>query len=480
MFFEKTLTEVFEKKESYGSSNQLAGQRYVVEFSSPNIAKPFHAGHLRSTVIGNFLKNLYTYLGANTTSINYLGDWGTQYGILAVGFNRFGDEQKLQEEPIRHLFDVYVAANKLIEESPEVRDEAREIFKKMEDGDPEALALWKKFRDLSILEYKKVYKRLNVDFDVYSGESLQNKGMEDALKTLEEKKLLTQDQSGAMVIDLKKHKLNVSVVKKSDGTTLYITRDIAAAKSRWDEYSFDKSIYVVNAQQDLHFQQLFKILDMMDYEWAKKCVHVNFGMVLGMSTRKGTVVFLEDILEEAKNVMLEKMKEDKMGKLSEIEDPEASADIIGLSAIVIQDFSARRIRDYNFDWSRMTNMEGHTGPYLQYAHARLCSMEDKTTDVPLDGSANFDLLVEPQALALAQQISRFSLVLETCSQNMEPSTLVTYLFELAHAISTAHNCLRVKDQEINLSKARKLLFWSARVVLSNSMKILGLTPLTRM
>jgi arginyl-tRNA synthetase len=256
-----------------------------VEYSSPNIAKPFHAGHLRSTIIGNFLKNLFRTLGADVTGINYLGDWGTQYGLLAVGFDKYGDEEKLKTNPIRHLFDVYVAINKDAENDPTVKENARAYFKRMEDGEAEALGMWRKFRDLSIEEYKKIYKRLNVEFDVYSGESLMSEGMLGAVKTLQEKNLLVTDEKGGEIVDLKKFKLGVTVVRKQDGATLYITRDIAAAKARADEYKFDKSIYVVAAQQDLHFKQLFKILELMGYEWANKAVHINFGMVNGMKTR---------------------------------------------------------------------------------------------------------------------------------------------------------------------------------------------------
>lgn len=495
-YIKRVLSVVFAQKAEYGSTSDYAGKKVLVEFSSPNIAKPFHAGHLRSTIIGNFLRNLYKKLGADTTAINYLGDWGTQYGLLAMGFKEFGSEEKLAENPIRHLFDVYVAANKKVdgekaaskeaegtEESPS-RDSARSYFKRMEDGDEEALGLWRRFRDLSISEYKKVYERLNVSFDVYSGESQMTEGMIEAVKTLEARGLMQADEKGAQIVDLRKFKANVAVIKKSDGATLYITRDLAAAKSRFEQYAFDKSIYVVAAQQDLHFQQLFKMLELMGYEWADpkqgRLQHVNFGMVLGMSTRKGTVVFLEDILDEARDVMLEKMKQDKFGKLEEIENPEKTADIVGLSAVVVQDMSARRIKDYQFVWDRMTSAEGSTGPFLQYTHARLCSMEDKTADIPLTAAINPALLLDKPAMALAIAISKFPLILHSCTQNHEPSTLVTYLFDLSHAISSAHSQLRVKGSPDDIAQARKLLFWAGRMVLHNGLALIGLTPLTRM
>lgn len=495
-FVKRVLSVVYHQKADYGSTSDYAGKKVLVEFSSPNIAKPFHAGHLRSTIIGNFLRNLYKKLGADTTAINYLGDWGTQYGVLALGFKQFGDEAKLAENPIKHLFEVYVAANKVVEdqnaaskaasgkESSAFRDEARAYFKRMEDGDEEALGLWRRFRDLSIVDYKKVYERLNVHFDVYSGESQMTSGMIGAVETLEAKGLMQSDEKGARIVDLKKYKANVAVIKKSDGATLYITRDLAAAKARMDEYKFDKCIYVVAAAQDLHFQQLFKMLELMGYEWADpkqgRLEHVNFGMVLGMSTRKGTVVFLEDILNEARAVMLEKMKEDKFGKLEEIENPEKTADIVGLSAVIVQDMSARRIRDYHFVWDRMTSAEGSTGPFLQYTHARLCSMEDKTSDVVITDQIDPLLLQEKEAINLAVAIAKFPLVLHACTQNHEPSTLVNYLFELSHAISSANTKLRVKGSEDSLAKARKLLFWAGRMALHNGLVLIGLTPLERM
>jgi arginyl-tRNA synthetase len=476
----EVLTRVFTEKEKYGSTDELRGQTIVVEYSSPNIAKPFHAGHLRSTIIGNFLKNLLQFFGAKVISVNYLGDWGKQYGLLAVGFSKYGKEEELQKNAIRHLFDVYVAVNKEAKENEALHEAARAYFKKMEDGDPEALKLWERFRSLSIEEYKKIYARLNVHFDVYTGESQQSEHMKRALKILNEKGLLTKAENGALVVDLTKYKLGVSVIMKKDGATLYITRDLGAAISRYEQWHFDKMIYVVAASQDLHFKQVFKILELMGFDWVSKCVHVNFGMVLGMKTREGDVVFLEDILNEAQHIMLQKMQEDVKGKLKEIENPEAVADRIGVSAVVVQDLGAKRIKNYSFDWKRITTFEGHTGPYLQYAHARLCSMEDKTKDVPLTVDVDYSLLKEKAALDLAFQIARYGEILQLCLKYYEPSTLVTYLFELAAAISLAHQHLRVKDQEPNLAKARKLLFYSARVVLANGLTLLGLTPEERM
>eukprot|EP01113_Clastostelium_recurvatum_P028048 TRINITY_DN3397_c0_g1_i2.p1 TRINITY_DN3397_c0_g1~~TRINITY_DN3397_c0_g1_i2.p1 ORF type:complete len:589 (-),score=192.13 TRINITY_DN3397_c0_g1_i2:39-1805(-) len=479
------LKQVFQEGVSFGSSTVGNGKTVVVEFSSPNIAKPFHAGHLRSTIIGNFLKNLFKKTGHNVIAINYLGDWGKQYGLLAVGYERYGSEQELLADPIRHLYEVYVKINevangneeKKILPDPTVHDAARAYFRRMEDGDAAALQVWERFRNLSIEEYKRIYKRLNVEFDVYSGESLMTEGMGKSFDVLQKKGLLEENQ-GAQVINLEAEKMGLALVRKSDGTTLYITRDIAAAAGRAEEYHFDKMYYVVAAQQDLHFKQLFSILKKMEAPWAKDCTHINFGMVKGMSTRKGTVVFLTDILTEAKQTMLDQMKKNEE-KSAEIEDPEAVADLVGLSAVIIQDMSAKRIKDYEFDWARVTSFEGDTGVYLQYAHARLCSMERKA-GVAINFDADLSLLVEPEAHELTSQIGKFPEVVRNALAQLEPCTIVTYLFALAHAVSSAHAVLWVKDREPNLAQARMALFWAAKTVLGNGLTILGLVPLERM
>ncbi|GAM24351.1 hypothetical protein SAMD00019534_075260, partial [Acytostelium subglobosum LB1] len=473
------LKQVLSLGDKYGSTTQGAGKKVIIEFSSPNIAKPFHAGHLRSTIIGNFIVNIHKTLGYDVTSINYLGDWGKQYGLLAIGFERFGTEEELQKDPIKHLFDVYVKINAEAESDPTIHDAARAYFKRMEEGDKAALAVWSRFRDFSIEKYKTIYDRLNVHFDVYSGESQMCDGMVTAYQKLESMGLV-QDSQGAKIIDLSTGKpdLGKVLVKKTDGSTLYITRDIAAACGRKEQYNFEKMVYVVASQQELHFRQLFKILDNMKLEWVKDLTHIGFGMVKGMSTRKGTVVFLEQILEESKSIMLETMKNNE-AKFAEIENPEEVADIIAVSAVIMQDFSAKRHKDYEFNWDRMLSFEGDTGPYLQYAHARLCSIERKT-GVTLNPEADLTLLVEPEAYALASVIQRYPEAVQTAFTYNEPNTVATYLFDLCHAFSTAHNVLWIKDREQALAEARFSLFTAAKLVLANGLRLLGLRPLERM
>ncbi|KAI7898579.1 uncharacterized protein BX663DRAFT_524661 [Cokeromyces recurvatus] len=477
ILIELTIHQVTERTEKYGHNSFGSNKTVIVEFSSPNIAKPFHAGHLRSTIIGAFLRNVYDANGWKTISMNYLGDWGKQYGLLAVGFAKYGSEEKLTSDPIKHLYDVYVQINKDAEETPSIHDDARAYFKKMEDGDETALALWRRFRDLSIVKYRDIYARLNIHFDVYSGESQVADGMERAMKMLHDCNLL-QESEGALIIDMEKYKLGKTVVQKKDGTTLYLTRDIGAAMERYEKYKFDKMIYVVASQQDLHLKQLFKTLELMNFEWANRLEHVNFGMVLGMSTRKGTVVFLEDILEEAKETMHEVMRKNE-AKYAEIDDPERVADEIGISAVKIQDNSARRIKNYDFDMARMCSFEGDTGPYIQYAHARLASVERKS-GLKVNPNADLSLLTEPQALDVIRTVAQYPDLIKSLLNGYEPCNVVTYAFKLSHDISACFENLWVRGASPEVADARLLMYWSARITLGNAMRMLGLRPLERM
>lgn len=488
--FKLVVPDIHTRREEYGACKLVENKRVIVEFSSPNIAKPFHAGHLRSTIIGGFLANLYEKLGWEVIRMNYLGDWGKQFGLLAVGFERYGSEEALEKDPIHHLFDVYVRVNKDIEEEGDslpleesTNGKAREYFKRMEDGDPEALKLWKRFRELSIEKYIDTYARLNIKYDVYSGESqVSPESMQRALKLFEEKGL-THEDKGAELIDLTKFnkKLGKVIVKKSDGTTLYITRDVGAAIDRYEKYHFDKMIYVVASQQDLHIAQLFEILKQLGFEWASSLQHINFGMVLGMSTRKGTVVFLDNILEETKDKMHEVMKKNE-AKYAQVENPDEVADLIGISAVMIQDMQSKRINNYEFKWERMLSFEGDTGPYLQYAHSRLRSVERNAASITPDKwiDADFSLLTEPQAALLIRILVQYPDVLRNAMKTSEPATVVTYLFKLTHQVSSCYDVLWVAGQSEELATARLALYAAARQVLYNGMCLLGLTPVERM
>ncbi|KAF2114220.1 hypothetical protein BDV96DRAFT_495470 [Lophiotrema nucula] len=498
-------------------------KKMIVEFSSPNIAKPFHAGHLRSTIIGGFLANLYEAAGNDVIRMNYLGDWGKQYGVLAVGFDKFGSEENLVANPIGHLYDVYVKISAIAHEEGEqlkakkaeiakaqesggdvtqleaevkkieeegVDQQARDYFKRMVDGEPKALGIWKRFRDLSIDKYKQTYARLNIRYDDYSGESqIKDESMEAAARIMQEKGV-SEDSDGAVIVDLTKYskKLGKAIVKKKDGTSLYLTRDIGAAFERMEKYKFDKMIYVVASQQDLHLAQLFKIEEAMGRkDVSEKCQHINFGMVLGMSTRKGTAKFLDDILRDVGEKMHEVMRTNEE-KYKQVEHPEKVADTLGISAVMVQDMKGKRINNYTFDMDRMTSFEGDTGPYLQYAHARLCSIyrksAEKVPDLPKpDQLATVDLspLFESMHAAdLVRQLASWPDVFLNTLKTQEPTTVLTYLFKMSHALSSSYDHLQVVGSEKSVMEARLALYCAARIVLGNGMRLLGLNPVERM
>lgn len=519
------LPSILHNGETYGfnPSNGLRNpkdpskgrKKMVVEFSSPNIAKPFHAGHLRSTIIGGFLSNLYEKAGWDVVRINYLGDWGKQYGVLALGFERFGDEAALQNNAIGHLYDVYVKINQIIKaeqdeidakkkevvklqsenqpvadlqgeieglQAKSVDEKARQYFKRMVDGDAEARAVWAKFRDLSIVKYKQTYSRLNIWYDDYSGESTVLDSSMDAAAKIMEEKGVSEVSDGAVMVDLTKYskKLGKALVKKKDGTSLYLTRDIGAAAERMEKYNFDRMIYVVASQQDLHLAQLFKIEEIMGRkDIADRCQHINFGMVQGMSTRKGTAKFLDDILRDVGDRMHEVMR-GNADKYQQVQDPEKTADLLGISAVMVQDMSGKRINNYDFDINRMCSFEGDTGPYLQYAHARLCSITRRANveDSALL-SADLALLTEKHAVDLARSLAQWPDVFQTTIKTQEPVTVLTYLFKMTHLLSSSYDHLQVVGSEEKIKTARLALYTCARRVLHNGMVLLGLSPVER-
>ncbi|XP_061479277.1 probable arginine--tRNA ligase, mitochondrial isoform X2 [Rhineura floridana] len=425
------LQQVFEDGSKYGIKSELFSglpkRKFLIEFSSPNIAKKFHVGHLRSTIIGNFIANLKEATGHHVTRINYLGDWGMQFGLLGAGFQQFGSEEKLKSNPLRHLFEVYVQVNKASEEEESIKKLAQNFFRKLEAHEEKAMSLWQHFRDVSIDEYVRMYKRLGVHFDEYSGESFYQEKCQEVLKMLGMKGLLKKSKEGTGIVYLSE-KGDFSAVMRSDGTSLYLTRDLAAAIDRMEKNNPDTMIYVTDKSQIPHFQQVFQILKLLGYQWAERCQHVPFGKVQGMKTRKGEVVFLEDVLDEACSMVLENSASAKTTK--ELDSPLETAERIGLAALIIQDFRGLLLSDYQFSWDRTLQRQGDTGVFLQYTHARLHSLEEMCGTVTQVSCINPACLQDPQAISLIQHLLRYDEILYKSSQDLQPRHIVTYLFKL--------------------------------------------------
>ncbi|KAJ3822961.1 hypothetical protein F5880DRAFT_1483163 [Lentinula raphanica] len=480
----ETLNQIHRLGSAYGCNSSGKGKKVLIEYSSPNIAKSFHVGHLRSTIIGAFLANIYKTCGWEVISANYLGDWGTQFGLIAVGYDKYGSQDELQKDAIKHLFDIYVKINKDADTDPDVKLEAAKFFRRMEDGEEDALKNWREWRELSVKKYEAEYDRLNVRFDLYTGESkVGQESIDGAIKRLDEMGLI-EDHEGAKLVNLEKYKLGKAVVRKKDGTSIYLTRDIGGAVERYEKYKFDKMIYVISSQQDLHVAQFFKVLELMGFPWAKDLVHVNYGLVQGMSTRKGTVVFLNQIIKEATTVMHEQMQKNEE-KYQAVEDPEMTSEELGITGIKIQDMTAKRINNYTFNWDRMLSFEGDTGPYLQYAHVRLASIGRKNPHLlplPPRSEIKIDTLTtSAHAREIAFLLGTYPDVVKTALKTHEPSGVVTFAFRLSHAISSAWETVIVKGEEdIEKAKARMWLYESARDVLAASMRLLSIRPLERM
>ncbi|XP_076023957.1 putative arginine--tRNA ligase, mitochondrial [Genypterus blacodes] len=483
LLVQKMLEPFVEDGDKFGLNSELLKNlkkgTTLVEFSSPNIAKKFHAGHLRSTIIGNFIANLKQSLGNNVIRMNYLGDWGMQFGLLGAGFDRFGSQEKLKENPLQHLFDVYVQVNKEAENNEEVQLAARNFFRQLEHNDSHAVSIWRQFREITVKEYQQIYKRLGIHFDVYSGESFHQDQVQEAVQQLQRQGLLQTTEKGTGVVDLSPagDMSRLCTLLRSDGTSLYITRDIAAAIDRKEKYQFDEMIYVTDKSQEHHFSHMFQILKAMGHSWAERCRHVSFGLVMGMKTRTGEVVFLEDVLDEARARMLHNMSQAKTTK--EMENPGDTAETVGISALIVQDFKGPLHSDYKFDWDRMLQAQGDTGVFLQYTHARLCSLIRRNGGIeesPVDSS----LLLEQTSVTILQHLLRYDEVLYQSAQDLQPKHLVNFLMKLCHLVASAHRELPVKGSPQNVAQARLRLFSGSCSVLANGMKILGITAVDRM
>uniref|UniRef100_A0A0C9RV09 Probable arginine--tRNA ligase, mitochondrial n=1 Tax=Fopius arisanus TaxID=64838 RepID=A0A0C9RV09_9HYME len=451
-------------------------KKIVIDFSSPNIAKPFHVGHLRSTIIGNYISNLNTYLKKNVIKLNYLGDWGTQLGFVMLGVDLLAiPEDKMREDPIKKLYEAYVHANKLSENDPEVLERAREIFQRLEKG--EGLQRWESFKNITVEELQKIYQRIGVTFDEYHWESSYNfsriKEVIDRMETLE---LLKVDEQGRRVVAISDQR-NLPIIK-SDGSTLYVTRDVAAAIDRMRKYNFDSMYYVVESGQHDHFNNLVNILERMGYESSRKLHHVKFGRISGMSTRRGTAVFLKDFLDEARDAMREQQKINARTKV-DLNSEDGSSDILGISAVVVHDLKQRRTKDYKFSWDVALDIKGETGVKLQYTHCRLSGIEENS-GATLPSECNPQLLTEPIINDLVSAISQFDEAVVLSYQTLESCYLAKYLFNLSHTVNKTIQEIRVKGESSDIAAQRLLLYHSTRNVLNTGMKLLGLKPLNKM
>ena len=478
------VDEVLAKKSDYGKSEVGDHKTVIVEYSSPNIAKPFHIGHIRSTVIGNAIYKIYDALGYDTIRINHLGDYGTQFGKMICAYRHWGNEEDVKREPIKTLLSYYTKFHEEAEKDPSLNDEARAIFAKLENGGEEEVKLWQWFREESLKEFGRVYKMLGIEFDSYNGESFYSDKMDRIVKEMEEKGLL-EESEGAQIVRLDDYDMPPALIKKSDGSTLYITRDIAAAVYRKETYNFYKNIYVVASQQNLHFQQWFRVVDLMGYDWAYDCVHVPFGLVSladgnTMSTRTGHVVFLEDVLNQSVEKTAEIMR-DKGVEESII--PEIAKQV-GIGAVVFNELSNNRIKDYVFDWDRVLNFDGETGPYVQYTHARSCSVLRKAdpadVEKALAGGIDASKITGDSAYDLVKLIYRIPAVVEEAGNKYEPSVLTRHIIQIASTFNRFYHDehILVEDEDERIAKIA--LVAAAGQAIRNGLNMLGIEAPERM
>lgn len=472
VYVDSVITEILSKNEKYGSDEMGNGKNIVVDYSSPNIAKPFHVGHLRSTVIGNAICKLYKKLGYTVYGINHLGDWGTQFGRLIVAYKKWGNKEAIEKDGIKELMQIYVKFHEEEEKDSTLADEARQWFLKMQQGDKEALDLWKWFYDISIKEFERVYKRLNIKFDSYAGESFYNDKMEPIVEELKAKNLLTESQ-GAMVVDLTEYNMPPCLIVRSDGGTLYATRDITAAIYRKNTYNFEKCVYITALDQNLHFAQWFKVIKKMGYEWHENLVHVPFGIVNlkegKLSTRKGNVILMEDLLNEA----VDKTKKIIDEKNPQLENKATIAEQVGIGAIIFNDLYNSRIKDVLFSWEKMLNFDGETGPYVQYTHARACSVLRKA-DTKLASNLDFSILTDEYSINVVKLLFEFPQKIKEAANKYEPSILTRHIVDIAQAFNNFYNINHVIVSDENIKNARLALVYCVKTVLQLGLNLLGI------
>lgn len=467
----KVVWEVITQKKNFGRTKQGSGKKVVVEFSSPNIAKPFGIGHLRSTIIGNSIANLFEFQGYKAIRLNYLGDWGTQFGRLLAGYKKFGNEKELQKHPVKHLLKIYVKAN-----TKAFDKKTAEEFQNLEKGDKENLLLWKNFKEFSLEAFMNIYKELGIKFDAFIGESMYNKKMKQVLEELKSKNLLKKSE-GAEIVDLKQYGLGACLVEKTDGTTLYATRDLASAIDRHKKYEFDKMIYEVGQEQKLYFKQLFKVLELMGYKWATNCIHVEHGHYLGkdgkrFATRKGKTVFMQDIINET--IALAKKEVKKREPKIKPKELEERALKIAIAAIFYGDLKNNRKNNMIFDIKRFVSFEGDTGPYILYSYARASSIMKKAK-----AEKRFEIYeLQPQEIELVRKLLQFPKIAESAYKNLNPSVIANYGYQVSQMFNEFYHACPVLGSE---EEAFRLALVEAfRQVIKNSCHLLGIELLEKM
>lgn len=477
-FAVKEMVTAFSQNGGVTKSKPKNGKTVCIDYSSVNIAKPFHIGHLLTTVIGGSLYRIFNYLGYNAVGINHLGDWGTQFGKMIVAYLNWGDDLDIEKRGVRALLDLYVRFHSEAEKDESLEAEGRAWFKKIEDGDSRALEIFNKFKDITLKEVKRVYDRLGVKFDSYAGESFYNDKMQPVIDELKAKNLLTESE-GAMVVDLEKYGMPPCLILKSDGATLYATRDLAAAVYRKQHYDFYKNLYVVAYQQNLHFKQVFKVLELMGKTWASDCVHVPFGMVSlegqgALSTRKGNVVFLDDVLNEA----VEKAAKVIEGKNPELEDKQKIAADVGVGAVIFGALSSGRIKDLVFSFDKALSFEGETAPYLQYTHARCRSVLSRAG--VSDGKIDYDVLTDDDSFTLVRLLSSFDDVVSDAAAKYEPSVVSRYLLDLAAVFNRFYLNCRIIGEKPDVMYTRLLITRYVAEALKEGLKLLLINAPDRM
>lgn len=474
-FASAVLDKILSEGDSYGKSKEGEGKTVCIDYSSINIAKPFHIGHLSTTVIGGALYRIYKFLGYNAVGINHLGDYGTQFGKLIYAYKHWGDKQAVEEGRIKELMRLYVKYHEEAELHPEMDDEARGYFKKIEEGDEECVNYFKWFKELTLKDVQKIYEILDIHFDSYAGESFYNDKMQPIVDELDKKGLLTVSE-GAKIVDLEKYGMSPCLILRSDGASLYATRDLAAACYRKDTYDFYKSLYVVAYQQDLHFKQVFKVLELMGKPWAKDLVHVSFGMVSleegTMSTRKGNVVFLEDVINKAIDKSLEIINE----KNGELEDKEEVAKAVGVGAVITGALSGSRIKDIVFSYDKVLSFEGETGPYVQYTGARCYSVLRKGGEI---GKYKIENLLDEE-YALINELNNFGEVVKQSAEKYEPSMVTRYAIEVAKLYNKFYFDCKILGEEENVKNFRLALTKATLTTIKNAFSLLGVKIPERM